>query len=56
MTERFDHMPMSNMTYAEVIAYERVLVEKEKARAIAKVAFVLDRIPPQLAAIARKIR
>ena len=47
---------MSNMTYAEIIAYERVLVERDKALALNRAARALDKISFKMDSIARSLR
>lgn len=44
MSRTFDSLDKNNMTMAEIIAYERVLVERDKARAIDRLALAVDRV------------
>lgn len=44
MSRTFDSLDKDNMTMAEVIAYERVIVEREKVRAIESLAREVGRI------------
>lgn len=48
MTRTFDSLDKGNMTMAEVIAYERVVVERDKVLALDRLARAVARIPEKM--------
>lgn len=48
MSRTFDSLDKGNMTMAEIIAYERVVVERDKARALDRIAIAVARIPEKM--------
>lgn len=48
MSRTFDSLDKDNMTMAEIIAYERVVVERDKALALDRLWRAVDRIPERM--------